>query len=659
MEQFNQYIESILLRDESYADRLFPVKATLSTIRAYSEPLEKVMACYEALSKCSFDEIKTSQKHRKSLAKLLAHTWLISRTRTDTIYRFCLPFSVLLDQPYVFELNYETLFFDLFSRPIQTIEYPKPIFHSVKYEERLALFPDLENLQNLSLATKLTFALLIFKADAISGILSTEDIPNLRLFKDDISILEQKGLISANPSDVDLLATFGYEDLKRFAQKHDIYIFKKRDDLINEISQKISESEIRKFIRPHLEIVKPLMPKIKQMQVLRKFMLEESNRLSIYLEWVALKLCGIPSVVAPLLVKRTLPGDVIPRPTPKKKDYHKNLYRSEGSFLNYYSKREIEIIKSFWDSYCDKVIAEEPVFDDGVKKLAAYMFEIGAVEYFIKSLGKDKKLWRSIFAAFVSSKYRKKYKPSPQLLTCNGCGAQFREYSVSWRLIQCVNGNVQFCQFCYEEILNHDYCANNAEMEKQDNAKMLENLHRLYVSLERIPTLELLKNIPTRIPSHPTEKQIAVGKSLLVMPSQLLYVKRFGSWLKSLEMAGILEGGYRKTARGIQVFANDGHICLSLAEKVVDDWLNAHHINHEKEPKYPFHIEFNPRKLMRADWKIEDTFIEYAGLMEDYEYALKMVRKKSLAESLNLDVIVLSEKDLDNLSLKLERLLTR
>lgn len=654
--QFDQKIESILLEDEACADRLFPVKNTLSVIRGYKDLLENALTCYEALSKHSFDEIGIQAKHRKPLAKLLAHAWLISRTRTDTIYRFCLPFSVLLHQTYTFNLDHENVFRDLFSRPIHAVEYPKPISHSFGYEERLSFFPELEKLEELPLPTKFTFSLLVLKADSISGILSREDVPNLRLFKDDILLLEQQGLITTNPSDIDLLASFGYEDLKRLAQAKNVYVFKKRDDLLNEISQKVPESEIRKFVRPHLEITKPIMPKIKQLRVLRKFMLDECNRLNIYLEWMALKLSGIPSIITPLLGNRTLPGDVLPKPIPKKSDYHKNRSLSEQNPLSYYSKQEVEIVKSFWDSHCDEVIAEESFLDDTTSKLMAYMYEVGAVAYFIKNLGDDKKLWRNIFKALASSKYRKKYKPRPNVLNCNGCGVQFREYSVSPYWIQCVNGNVQFCQFCYEKIFEHDYRANNAEMKEQDDAKMLENLRQLYISLERIPTLEMLKALPVRIPSHPTEKQIAIGKALLAMPSQALYVKRFDSWLKSLELAGILEGGYRKTARGIQVIAKDGHICLSLAEKVVDDWLSARHLDHEKEPKYPFHIEFNPRKLMRADWKVKDTLIEYAGLMEDFEYALKMGRKKSLADALGLKVIVLFESDLNNLSAKLGEL---
>jgi hypothetical protein len=36
--------------------------------------------------------------------------------------------------------------------------------------------------------------------------------------------------------------------------------------------------------------------------------------------------------------------------------------------------------------------------------------------------------------------------------------------------------------------------------------------------------------------------------------------------------AGVLSNGARKTARGTQSVAEDGHICLSLAEKTTDDY---------------------------------------------------------------------------------------
>jgi len=39
----------------------------------------------------------------------------------------------------------------------------------------------------------------------------------------------------------------------------------------------------------------------------------------------------------------------------------------------------------------------------------------------------------------------------------------------------------------------------------------------------------------------------------------------------------------------------DGHMCRSLLEKSVDDWLAQHGVAHKCEPRYPRHPELNPR----------------------------------------------------------------
>jgi hypothetical protein len=88
--------------------------------------------------------------------------------------------------------------------------------------------------------------------------------------------------------------------------------------------------------------------------------------------------------------------------------------------------------------------------------------------------------------------------------------------------------------------------------------------------------------------------------------------------------------------------AKDGHWCLSIFERQVDDFLTNHGIDHEHEPKWPLHPEFNPRGVNRADWRLPDgTMGEAAGMMDDPKYAGKMEQKRAWANALGIDLLVL------------------
>jgi hypothetical protein len=134
---------------------------------------------------------------------------------------------------------------------------------------------------------------------------------------------------------------------------------------------------------------------------------------------------------------------------------------------------------------------------------------------------------------------------------------------------------------------------------------------------ERLALLTLLKDKPT------------IGRVKLVL----------GSWLNALIRAEILEDGTRKTSRGIQSIAKDGHVCLSLGEKTIDDYLHIHGIHHKKEPHYP---EGN----YRGDFEVGTAFIEYFGLTGDPEYDAKTKKKIRLCEKHNITLVALYPEDL-------------
>jgi hypothetical protein len=128
---------------------------------------------------------------------------------------------------------------------------------------------------------------------------------------------------------------------------------------------------------------------------------------------------------------------------------------------------------------------------------------------------------------------------------------------------------------------------------------------------------------------------------IMLMPRPDTAKAVFGSWREYLHAAGLLEKAPRKGHGGYVTVANDGHVTLSIGERLVCDWLYAHGIDHEKEPVYPQHPDLNPGGLLRADWLIGDCWVELAGRMSDAKYAEKMALKQDLAQQLGLRHLVL------------------
>lgn len=115
--------------------------------------------------------------------------------------------------------------------------------------------------------------------------------------------------------------------------------------------------------------------------------------------------------------------------------------------------------------------------------------------------------------------------------------------------------------------------------------------------------------------------------------------------------AGLLEDGTRRLLRGTQCLARDGHLCHSLGEKTVDDFLTDLGLTHEREPRYP---ESN----LRADFRLGMTFVEFLGLKGQPEYDRKTAAKKLLCETAGLRLLLIEPKDLASRS-TLERKIRR
>ncbi|MDF6046442.1 hypothetical protein LRD69_30845 [Streptomyces sp. JH14] len=120
------------------------------------------------------------------------------------------------------------------------------------------------------------------------------------------------------------------------------------------------------------------------------------------------------------------------------------------------------------------------------------------------------------------------------------------------------------------------------------------------------------------------------------------------TWTEWLQFADLLKDGVR-SSMGTVTVATDGHLCRSLFERHVDDFLHHWGVMHEQEPYYPRHPELNTTGL-RADWRLADgTFVEALGLMEREAYAAKVARKRELARLAGLRLVTVTAQGLHRL----------
>jgi hypothetical protein len=150
-------------------------------------------------------------------------------------------------------------------------------------------------------------------------------------------------------------------------------------------------------------------------------------------------------------------------------------------------------------------------------------------------------------------------------------------------------------------------------------------------------------------------KYVEIIRALAVLPRPDTVKKYFGSWAELLHAAGVLEKS-RTTYGGYRSIGSDGHICLSIGERLICENLTTWKIRHTKEPLYPFDADLNPRTNLRADFKVKGTLIEYAGRMSNEAYEKQISRKISLARKKRIRLIVLETVDndvLDNLRRRL------
>lgn len=121
--------------------------------------------------------------------------------------------------------------------------------------------------------------------------------------------------------------------------------------------------------------------------------------------------------------------------------------------------------------------------------------------------------------------------------------------------------------------------------------------------------------------------RVPLKKEMNIMYKQARII--FGTWNNAIKAAGfnpnpVMFANHHK--------AKDGHICDSLAEKIIDDYLFKRGIAHQRNFPYP-------EGTYTADFKIGNKLIEYFGLSGEHKRydELKTIKKKLIKKyGLNL-----------------------
>lgn len=194
------------------------------------------------------------------------------------------------------------------------------------------------------------------------------------------------------------------------------------------------------------------------------------------------------------------------------------------------------------------------------------------------------------------------------------------------------------------------------DFEKPSKPQMITDLRKFTEELNHIPKSIILRRFPPKdfYTEYNPEKIIP-----LLIDYQMAwyedYKKEFGSWFKALVVAEIIDkDDFIESTYGYRCLAKDGHECLSLDERKIDNFMSKKGIKHEKEPYYPLDDELNPEKGYRADWRVGNYLIEYFGIMSDNDYANKVKKKQKLAKKHNINLIALHPEDLGKLEKKLQ-----
>lgn len=181
--------------------------------------------------------------------------------------------------------------------------------------------------------------------------------------------------------------------------------------------------------------------------------------------------------------------------------------------------------------------------------------------------------------------------------------------------------NTKYCRYCGNKCLHsRNYCsikcwAKTHEISKEE---LIHQIRSLSLSLGRTPIKRECKHCTA-------------------------CYKYFGSWTNALIAAGLTphRSLNQKMFKRRICRAKDGHICNSVSELIIDNWLHKNNIAHEKEVPYP-------KGKFIADWSLsKNILVEYFGLANDSRrYDEEIKKKQQICKDSEVTLIEIYSKDL-------------
>jgi len=157
---------------------------------------------------------------------------------------------------------------------------------------------------------------------------------------------------------------------------------------------------------------------------------------------------------------------------------------------------------------------------------------------------------------------------------------------------------------------------------------------RRYTPQQLIDIIERTARALKRVPAKRELKEIAD-----------MCRETFGSWNNAIITAGLQpnRSHSQRMYKRTNTVALDGHLCDSVSEAIIDNWLTKNNIFHKREVFYP-------KTNYRADWAIfvggQKIFVEYFGLANDSpRYDRTIVKKKKLCRKHKLTLVAIYPQD--------------